>query len=555
MPSTEAVARQHFLAGTLMIRFNRSFRQADLDDARQAGRQALDGTPSEHPSWIERATLYAIVSRRRFEEFGGLDDLSEAIRFGRAVIALPTPSYLDRGVLTTELGLALMHRFAITGDDQDLDEAICFIKEAAASTPTGDLAESSRAGCLGMALITRFQHSGDVAALDEAIINCRHAVDHAPGAGGRAAWLSNLMSVLGARFARFGDQSDLEAAITAGREAVASTSTTDPGIAATLSELGRLLPYRFTLIGDLADLDEAVHVTARAVKSTPQTHPRLPQRQHRAAVALLERFYHTSNAADPEHAIDLMRACLRLTSTDQHPQPIYLGGLAQALLARFGQHGDEADLTESIQFSRSALRGQAGSDPDRAAALYTLGKALLHLSTKTHNAADLQEALDALEEAAAVPTTSISARMTAAELRGRAATAMGQWETALDACVTAVSLLPMLTWQGIGRASQEHSLIGQSGLATTAAAVALEADHADTAVEFLERSRNVLWSHGLARRTDLTQLEQLRPALAAQLQRLCAELEYLSSPMADGRIDERIPPSPTSARMQYANVI
>ena len=83
-----------------------------------------------------------------------------------------------------------------------------------------------------------------------------------------AGHLSYLCLVLLARFERVGDVADLNAAIVAGRTAVAATPADHPDRAGYLSNVGLALEARFRRTGEVTDLDEAVRMGRAAVAAT-----------------------------------------------------------------------------------------------------------------------------------------------------------------------------------------------------------------------------------------------------------------------------------------------
>src|SRR5207247_131779 len=113
---------------------------------------------------------------------------------------------------------------------------------------------------------TRSERTGDRADLDAAIDAGRQAVAATPADHpARAMHLSNLGLGLQVRFKRAGDRADLDAAIDAGRQAVTATPADHPARAMYLSDLGAALRVRFERAGDRADLDAAVDAGRQAV--------------------------------------------------------------------------------------------------------------------------------------------------------------------------------------------------------------------------------------------------------------------------------------------------
>jgi hypothetical protein len=87
-------------------------------------------------------------------------------------------------------------------------------------------------------------------------------------------------------------------------------------------------------------------------------------------------------------------------------------------------------------------------------------------------------------------------------------------------------------WHGLPRGAQEEHLSQWVGVASRAAATALDADQPETAVELLEQGRGVLWSQLLDSRTDVAALAEAAPELAQRLQAVRAGLDRAASLVA-----------------------
>src|ERR1700727_1458862 len=105
-------------------------------------------------------------------------------------------------------------------------------------------------------------------------------------------------------------------------------------------------------------------------------------------------------------------------------------------------------------------------------------------------------------------------RVDAARRWGAIAAAAGLTGLALDGLSAAVALLPLLAARSLHRYDSEYWLSQYGGLASDAAALALEMNDPDRAVELLELGRTVLMAQALEVRTDLSMLRDRDPELA-----------------------------------------
>lgn len=144
------------------------------------------------------------------------------------------------------------------------------------------------------------------------------------------------------------------------------------------------------------------------------------------------------------------------------------------------------------------------------------------------------DAIPVLHEATRAPAAPITIRLTAAAdwtraLENTGATAQARYTAYREA----VELLPLLAWRGSSRADHERLLAEQTGLASVAAAAAIDADDPGAAIEVLEHSRSVLWGRMLDLRTDLAGLRAADPDLADRLDAVRAALDTTSPTAAD----------------------
>lgn len=104
--------------------------------------------------------------------------------------------------------------------------------------------------------------------------------------------------------------------------------------------------------------------------------------------------------------------------------------------------------------------------------------------------------------------------------------AAGQPGKALQSYRYAIEdMLPRLAWRGLDRVSQLTQLGHFPGLASDAAAAAIEQDQLEDAVRLLEQGRSVLWAHMMETRGDWAGLHERYPQLAAAFNEVCGILD------------------------------
>ncbi|MEO3749412.1 CHAT domain-containing protein [Streptomyces sp. B6B3] len=528
------------LGVALESRFGRVGELVDLEDAITAGRAAVEATPIYHPARAMFLSNLGGTLGSRFERVGELADLNDAIDRLRAAVEATPIYHPDQAMFLSNLGAALARRFERVGELADLEDAIDRLRAAVEITPTGHPDRAGRVSNLGASLRTRFGHVGELADLEDAITAGRAAVEATPtNHPDRPGHLSNLGNALGDRFERVGELADLDDAIDRLRAAVEATPTNHPDRAGHLSNLGIALHTRFGRVGELADLDDAIDRLRAAVEATPTNHPDRPGYLSNLGIALHTRFGRVGELADLDDAIDRLRAAVEATPTNHPERAGRLSNLGNALGDRFERVGELADLDDAITAGRAAAEATPTNHPDRTKYLTSLGIALHTRYVRNGDRADLDAAVTAYDEAwrivSAAPSVRIRAATAAAQLVAESDAA-----NAADAAEAAVRLLPEVTPRQLGRGDQQHALGRFTGLAGDAAALALadprgtQQERATRALRLLEAGRAVLYGQALEVRSDLTDLGQRHPDLAARFVRLRDQLDQPTPAASEG---------------------
>ena len=422
-------------------------------------------------------------------------------------------------------------QYEASGDPGALRRVIALLKaelEAGPDSPSEQFAVSSQ---LVKALLDLHQVTEDPAPLREAAQIARAAADAAPdGAPQRPAALSQLASLLLEAWSRSGEPDLLPQAVQAGREAAGSVGAEDPARPAYLSNLAAILLQLWNHGGEPAALDEAIVNLRAAVAGIPTGPGNREAYLSNLGIVLLARFEQTGSNTDLDEAIAAGRAAVDATPAGHPDWPGRLSNLGIGLLARFERTGVMADLDASIDAARSAVAAAPGDHPRRAAMLSNLGNALRARFARSGASSDLDEALTAYSQATdlvfAAPSTRIYAARRAAELA-----APHEPRLAARLLETAVHLLPEVAPRMLERSDQQHALRGMAGLASDAAALALadtgtpEEGRAARALRLLEAGRAVLLSQALDTRSDLSDLRQAHPELAARFTELRDQLD------------------------------
>ncbi|WP_327172087.1 CHAT domain-containing protein [Streptomyces sp. NBC_01336] len=408
----------------------------------------------------------------------------EAIHHFRAALAALRPATADlRGSILTSLGYTQWSQARHTGDERLMDTAVDTLREAVSHAPRARL--SMALTNLGSALMDRSRRTGNRAWMAEAVTVLRRAVnDGLPSAMDRPLHLNNLAEALRYWDALIGDTSATDEAVELLRAAMAVELGDHEGSEGAVTNLASLLVDRAQANEDPHMLDEARRLLEEAVSRLGTEHP--------------SRFF------------ALQRLCMAWHLTAQVAED---PAGATARQAR----------NRAAAAARESLAHTSESDPDHALSQLMLAVVQLERHEQGEQV-DLAEVVRLARDCARNPAAHSTSRLQAAHVWGLASGRAGDRPEALEGYAYAVGLLPGIAPRSLARIDQEARLSGSDGLASDAAALALDAGDPHRALALLEQGRGVLLGQGLENRTDVSRLRDVDPARAAEFERIRDEL-------------------------------
>lgn len=456
--------------GVLMLRLAAA-PAPDADAAAELRRRSFDlaATVGDHGAGGMTELISNLHSA--FDRIGDWETLEAAIKAGRQALDSLPSDHPVRPMLLTNLAASLRSRLEIAGDLADAEMAISLLQEAIAAEP----AEAWHRMVLGMVMITRHIATG--------------------------GW------------------ADLEAAIDAGRAALARSETRSGTRPMVECNLAYALYRRFELTHDVNDLNEAAGLAAAAAEATGST-----AALNNLGLVLSGRFSLTGDLQDASSALGAIRSALERTPPGNPTRPGLLSNLADIHSSRHTLTNDPYDLDEAVRCGADAVAGTAQDHADRASFLINYGRALVARS----GPGDPLDAVEAFRSAAACETAPMTTRIQAAQMWGHQAAIAEDWAEAVQGYSAAVELLPRSAPRMLSRPDQERHLAEIAGLASAAAAATLENGDPKGAVRLLEQGRGVLYAQALDTRSDLSRLEADYPELAAELTGLRGRLDPVS---------------------------
>jgi len=566
--------RLNNLGNAFVARFKRLGELSDLEHAILRQRDAVELTPHGHPDKRGRLNDLGNSFVTRFERLGELSDLEDAISRQKHAVDLTPHGHPDKPALLNSLGSFLKARFKRLGQLNDIEDAISRLRDAVELTPHGHPDKPGRLNNLGNSFRARFERLGELSDLEDAISRQRHAVELTPnGYALKPLLLNNLGISFRARFERLEQLSDLEDAISRLRGAVGLTPHGHSDKPGRLNNLGNSFLARFGRLGELSDLEDAISALRDADELTPHGHPDKPRRLDNLSNSFFTRFKRLEELSDLEDAISRQRHAADLTPHGHPDKAALLNNLGVFFRARFERLGELTDLGDAISAIRDAVELTPRGHPDKPGCLTNLGNSFLVRFARFRQLSDLERAISALRDAvdltphdhprkplllinlgnsfvarfeclgelsdvehaiflyshaASAPIGPISTRFHASQKWISFARHIHH-HSLLNACSVVITLLPQLAWIGLSLTHRYSELGRGANVVREAAAAALDSGLPETAVEWLEQGRSIVWGELFQLRSAYKELLSTYPDHARRLQELSAALELAST--------------------------
>ncbi|KAL4257399.1 hypothetical protein AB1N83_012436 [Pleurotus pulmonarius] len=349
----------------------------DLDAALEPARLSNELTPMDHESKPLRLSVLSLFFNRRFQHRNDTRDRDTSIAMRRQAAACcsDNPTSDVKGYWLCDLGGMLFRRFQSDGDPSDLSDAITALEQGIALLPDTHTAKPTYLTLLLVAYEGRYSLLADPTDLDGAVSTGRQAV--ALGASAQSQHL--LAGVLHTRFERAGAIEDLQEAISLSEQASELQWDNDVSRVAQLTCFSACLGLRFTHLGDPADLERAIAILRRVCDIDPTSPPVLS-------------------------TLGVLRLANDLESGGPATKATCMNNLGSALWIRFKMRGDNADpkdLDEAADLLRQAEAyiPHGTGKKEKTMCLYNLGCIYQSRFAASGDLGDLGEAITLLERA------------------------------------------------------------------------------------------------------------------------------------------------------------
>ncbi|KAF8163839.1 CHAT domain-containing protein [Crassisporium funariophilum] len=545
------------LGYSFQMQFERTGDLTNLDQAILAHRKAVQLAPEGHEDLHASLSNLGFALQSRFQRTGHLSDLDLAISTKQRALDLTPHDEVDLPEWFFELGSSFEKRFERTSHITDINEAIAMKGRAVNLITENHVGMPKFLNNLGTSFQTRFEHLGNPSDINEAVSAHRRSVKLTSSGHPRLpSRLNNLANSFEIRFKRSGDLADINEAISAQQRAVNITTIGDASMPGRLGNLGYFFETRFQRTDDLRDINEAISIQQRGVDLIPQGHAEMANWLSNLGCSFQSRFERNGDLADLIQAISTKQEAVDLTPDGNPDMPIRLNNLAAAFESRFGQTKDLSDLDKAISVQRKVVDLTPAGHPTMSQRLNNLGSSFLSRYKITGDLSDINLATAAHQSAveltpeghSGLPVrlgnlgTISSYRLASTHPTGapsRKLSTAAQWASccsrnsdhpqAMEAYTVAIDLLPQVAGMEQTIQKRHENLISISSLSNQAAAAAFSCGRLESALEWLEHGRCLVWNQLNNLRTPLNELRAYNRALADRILEVSSALENAGS--------------------------
>jgi tetratricopeptide (TPR) repeat protein len=485
------------LAFGLSLRCDATESKIDAIEASRVALEAMETLQKDDPSYATILQSACHFISKKTIRLHDEDDFGKVFEMHKSILEV-TP--FDHPKYTSRLhsyGDTLFKEYLAFGEQKALEESIR-VSQHIVTLPDNNSEEHARhVWILGQRLVQRYLRTGTSADLDESIKTCQQAIQETPvSSKNRQRRLQSLCDRLGEKYSQTLDEADFQAAKVVMDQLLNQLPTKPKGRARSLGNIGIILSLRYRQTGRQDDFQRAIGVSTEAINLT----------------------------ADGD-----MGRTIRLSN---------LGGL---FLEAYGKTGNMERLEESIYIGRQALAATPEGHPDRALRNFNLADRLRLRYLEYSSTDDLQEAISFYQLTLDQSSVPMFLRVQAGRSLMQSCVSNHDWERAYEVGSKAITILSVLRPRSLKNADLQREASKLSGLATQAAAIALDVGKsAVVALEFLEMARGVIASSINVLRADINDLERELPKLADRYNRLREELEEAAARRSGFELGEEV---------------
>jgi tetratricopeptide (TPR) repeat protein len=485
--------------------------------------------PSMH---VDRLVIHTRMMEQLLAEYirsGELAFLKRAIELGRQALDMGiSPNTSRRANLLLWTADSLRTRYVRAGTDaDDLEESVRLYREALQINFATDEKHWAYLNGLAWALVLQFRSDGDISHLEEVAQLYHNASAVISTANPRKYYTnSGYAHSLGLCFVDTGDISELNRAICLDKEAIAAIhpSTVDY-THATVQVISHLC-LRFEMLHESSDLRRAIVAAEELLESIPEGHMNRLEAINVLAKTRLLYAIDQNDSGGIDLAIEQLLSVKNQLSRS-HLGPESLRTLAACYMVKF-RHAPTVDTAlRARDVIDEALESVSSNHYERFQCLINAAKLYLEPGTPyCHIDIALKYLSDALKSTQrdvrskirGVKDVLIKLEIEYRDVLAAASTS----SQLLDITEFVVQLLPRIAFFGAHPYSRLQSLKQGQAIAMTGASHALNLYQPAKALEIMEQSRAIFWTHILRLRSPL---DDLPDDLQGRLFKLARRLE------------------------------
>lgn len=316
--------------------------QKKMDEALEVLTEAMRLSPSG-PMRAGVLVNLMCKSRELYEETGRISRLEAACAFGRQAIVEIAENDRKRPMYLHDLAICLKSISEAAGRPEALDEAIVLYRQAAADPNIMKLDKAMVSSNLCIALMRRYATSGSMADTKEAIECGKRAVSLIPhGHNSRPVYLNSLGNAWSAHYDRFKDRNELDEAIECAKQALQESLPLEPDRGMFLNNLSTKIWARFLISGSGDDRKRSMELLNMAVEQTGKSDTMRPQYVHNLGARYYAMYQRSINdrTANLDRSVALATECLDATPDTHVEWSDYATSLGWRQLKKAGETED-----------------------------------------------------------------------------------------------------------------------------------------------------------------------------------------------------------------------
>ena len=485
-----------------------------LDEIIRTIQRSLQETLENDPWKAERLEALAFMHFYRYTLAKDESDREKAASILELALSL-TPER-SRGRVESHERLGDRHRAAYqtTNSEHHLQAAIDHWTSALEGTPSNHPKIPSQLLNLGELYMQRSFRYGDADDLERAQSMLRRGLEDPQAKGLVRQRL--LVAIFSGRPINPDTLKDIQAAIQGYNEELRLAPQGSEQRVKLLTGLGSAHLSLFQRDTTLRNLEIGVQHLEDAVTQASGLSCDISFTHMHLATARMCYYAETNRVYDIDKAIEHYHEALKLGRQNVNARPNFLSRLSEAYKTRYSITKDPSDLDKAVATIKDALDQTPADHPARGLVVERYMEVLLRSRGGMTGTTKDDRYLRPLQEGLDQPTAMTFTRIQCGASLARLYMKEKAWRLAHQVLEKTIALVPRLAPQSLESSDKQHHVRSIIGIASDAAAIALQASQPPReALRLLESGRGIIRMSLNSLRTDISELERGHPDLAA----------------------------------------